>query len=74
MTIDPAIFDLMGIIKIGLILLLGLFIAFLIVVTVQVRTMNRLINQTVVSPALFAISILLLLAAISLFIASIVIL
>lgn len=74
MTIDPAIFGLMSIVKIGLVLLLGLFILFLVVVVVQVRTMNRLINQTFVSTALFVISILLLLAAISLFLASIVIL
>lgn len=74
MIIDPAIFGLESVIKISLVLLLGLFTIFLVVVVVQVRTMNRLITQTFVSTALFITSILLLLAAISLFLASIVIL
>lgn len=67
-------FQLAIILKVGLLLVMFLFVIFLLVVVRQVRSMNSIITQTFFGRILNAIAVLLLLFGISLFAVAVVIL
>lgn len=60
--------------KIGLVILIALFFIFVFVVLNQVKTMNNIVTEVKSSGIIMAIAILNLFAALSLFIAALVIL
>lgn len=67
-------FDPLHFVKLGFLIILFLFIIFLLIVAKQVSAMNKILTARYASTALLLFSLLLVLAAVSLFAASVAIL